>query len=84
MSTTHKGGCFCGQIRYETSGPPFQETSCHCAICRGTHRRRLGGMVQPRTLSVSLHSRRADPLQVDAQRDPRILRPVRHPTHLRD
>ena len=36
MGTTHKGGCFCGQVRYETTGTPFQETSCHCAICRGT------------------------------------------------
>jgi hypothetical protein len=36
MGTTHKGGCFCGQIRYETTGTPFHETSCHCAICRGT------------------------------------------------
>ena len=36
MGTTHNGGCFCGQIRYETTGTPFQETSCHCAICRGT------------------------------------------------
>ena len=31
-----KGGCFCGRVRYETSGVPFQETSCHCSICRRT------------------------------------------------
>jgi hypothetical protein len=31
-----KGGCFCGRVRYETSGVPFHETTCHCAICRGT------------------------------------------------
>jgi hypothetical protein len=36
MTTTLKGGCFCGQIRYEATGDPFHETSCHCAICRGT------------------------------------------------
>jgi hypothetical protein len=36
MLTTHKGGCFCGRIRYETTGTPFHETICHCAICRGT------------------------------------------------
>jgi hypothetical protein len=36
MVTTHKGGCFCGQIRYETTGTPSHETICHCAICRGT------------------------------------------------
>jgi hypothetical protein len=31
-----KGGCFCGRIRYETSGTPFHETHCHCSICRRT------------------------------------------------
>jgi hypothetical protein len=31
-----KGGCFCGQIRYETTGTPFHETNCHCANCRRT------------------------------------------------
>jgi hypothetical protein len=36
MTMTLKGGCFCGQIRYEATGAPFHETSCHCAICRGT------------------------------------------------
>jgi hypothetical protein len=28
------GGCFCGRIRYEAVGMPFQETNCHCSICR--------------------------------------------------
>ena len=36
MNSTLKGGCFCGRIRYETTGTPFHETQCHCAICRGT------------------------------------------------
>lgn len=31
-----KGGCFCGRIRYEAVGTPFDETNCHCSICRGT------------------------------------------------
>ena len=31
-----KGGCFCGRIRYEAAGTPFNETSCHCSICRRT------------------------------------------------
>jgi hypothetical protein len=31
-----KGGCFCGQIRYETTGTPCHETNCHCANCRRT------------------------------------------------
>lgn len=30
------GGCFCGHLRYEASGTPFDETLCHCAMCRGT------------------------------------------------
>jgi hypothetical protein len=36
MENTHKGGCFCGQVRYEATGNPAHETTCHCAICRGT------------------------------------------------
>lgn len=31
-----KGGCFCGAVRYEATGKPFHETSCHCSICRRT------------------------------------------------
>ena len=31
-----KGGCFCGAIRYEAGGVPFDETVCHCSICRRT------------------------------------------------
>ena len=31
-----QGGCFCGAVRYEASGPPFHLTSCHCSICRRT------------------------------------------------
>lgn len=30
------GGCCCGWIRYETVGTPFDETMCHCSICRRT------------------------------------------------
>jgi len=29
-----QGGCYCGFIRYETSGAACQETNCHCSICR--------------------------------------------------
>jgi hypothetical protein len=36
MENIHKGGCFCGQVRYEATGKPAHETTCHCAICRGT------------------------------------------------
>jgi len=31
-----KGGCYCGAVRYEAAGVPFNETSCHCSICRRT------------------------------------------------
>jgi hypothetical protein len=31
-----RGGCFCGRIRYEVTGKPFHETSCHCSMCRRT------------------------------------------------
>jgi hypothetical protein len=30
------GGCYCGLVRYEATGTPFHETSCHCSICRRT------------------------------------------------
>lgn len=28
------GGCYCGQVRYETDAAPFNETVCHCTDCR--------------------------------------------------
>jgi hypothetical protein len=31
-----RGGCFCGGVRYEAAGTPFNETNCHCSICRRT------------------------------------------------
>lgn len=30
------GGCYCGRVRYEAAGEPFNESSCHCSICRRT------------------------------------------------
>ena len=30
----HRGGCCCGSVRYEADGTPFEETNCHCSICR--------------------------------------------------
>lgn len=29
-----KGGCICGDIRYEISAPPISTGYCHCSICR--------------------------------------------------
>ena len=28
------GGCFCGAVRYEAGGKPFNSTVCHCSDCR--------------------------------------------------
>ncbi len=30
------GRCFCGAIEYRAEGRPFDETHCHCSICRRT------------------------------------------------
>lgn len=30
------GGCFCGRLRYQVEGAPFNQTNCHCSICRRT------------------------------------------------
>ncbi|HEY4369834.1 MAG TPA: GFA family protein [Steroidobacteraceae bacterium] len=29
-----RGGCFCGFVRYVAVGVPFNESNCHCSICR--------------------------------------------------
>ncbi len=34
MTATHKGQCFCGAVRLETSGEPAAMGYCHCASCR--------------------------------------------------
>lgn len=31
-----KGGCYCGAIRYQAAGTPYNESNCHCSICRRT------------------------------------------------
>lgn len=28
------GGCWCGSVRYEATGSPYDITHCHCADCR--------------------------------------------------
>ena len=32
--TEFQGGCLCGPIRYRASAAPFDETYCHCGLCR--------------------------------------------------
>jgi hypothetical protein len=31
-----KGSCYCGAVRYEIDATPFNESACHCSICRRT------------------------------------------------
>ena len=31
---TRRGGCQCGQIRFEAEGAPIWVAHCHCADCR--------------------------------------------------
>lgn len=41
MVDIHTGGCHCGQLRYQFSGPLHDIAHCHCSICR----RVSGGIV---------------------------------------
>lgn len=34
---TIQGGCLCGGIRYEISGPLSDAENCHCSMCRRHH-----------------------------------------------
>lgn len=34
MSDKHQGGCLCGAVRFETSGPLREVVFCHCSQCR--------------------------------------------------
>ncbi|KAJ0417526.1 Mss4-like protein [Aspergillus carlsbadensis] len=31
------GGCYCGKIRYETSGPIYGMSYCYCLMCQRVH-----------------------------------------------
>ena len=31
------GGCLCGQVRFEVTGPPYRVGLCHCFDCRKHH-----------------------------------------------
>jgi hypothetical protein len=35
--SVHTGGCLCGGVRYEVTGPLRDVVECHCAMCRRTH-----------------------------------------------
>jgi len=32
-----KGGCLCGQVSYEITGPLANVDNCHCSMCRRQH-----------------------------------------------
>jgi hypothetical protein len=34
MTTTFKGGCLCGKLRYEATAEPIMAGHCHCADCQ--------------------------------------------------
>ena len=34
MTQTHEGGCLCGAVRFQVSGPPKWTAYCHCHSCR--------------------------------------------------
>jgi hypothetical protein len=36
-ASVHSGGCLCGAVRYEVTGPLRDVVECHCAMCRRTH-----------------------------------------------
>ena len=35
--TVTKGGCLCGRVCYEITGPLFDADHCHCSMCRRQH-----------------------------------------------
>lgn len=36
MTEKHSGGCLCGAVRYEVTGPLRGIVACHCSQCRRT------------------------------------------------
>ncbi|MBP3127240.1 GFA family protein [Thalassospira sp. ER-Se-21-Dark] len=35
--TVYRGGCHCGDVRYEVHGPIDDAVMCHCELCRKLH-----------------------------------------------
>ena len=75
-----QGGCFCGRIRYEVTGTPFNETNCHCSICRRTHRRAVRRVVQRAAVGVSRGVRRTRAFPVEREGHPQLLCPFAAPS----
>ena len=42
MTETHEGGCFCGAVRYRSSGKPNRVSACSCRWCQGRTGSALG------------------------------------------
>jgi hypothetical protein len=45
QKSTVVGGCYCGKIRYQTTGPIYGLTFCYCLMCQLVH----GGPFAPFT-----------------------------------
>lgn len=54
---SHRGGCHCGAVRYETEGPLRPVVYCHCRQCRRIHGLFAAYSATPRTAFRLLESR---------------------------
>ncbi|ESQ90056.1 hypothetical protein ABAC460_09825 [Asticcacaulis sp. AC460] len=43
MTDIHKGGCQCGAVRFEVSGPLGRASVCHCRMCQ----KAFGNVIAP-------------------------------------
>ena len=51
------GGCLCGAVRYEVTGPLRDVVECHCAMCRRTHGHVAAYTAAPRSALRMLDAR---------------------------
>ena len=51
----YRGGCLCGAIRYEVTGPPVVVAQCHCQECRklSGSGHSIGAMFAARNLTLT-------------------------------